>query len=373
MSRKVAIVHDYLNNYGGAEKLVNAIYELYPNADIYTAVKDVNKLSKANVFKGAKIYAPKTNGILKPLKKLMIFSYPVYFESIDLSKYQLVISSTAHFAKGLITSTETLHISYIHTPPRFLWGYKTETSIRDKWWAKIPLKVFDSYLRIWDFAAAQRPDYLITNSKNTQKRIQKFYKRDAKVIYPFYDFNLEEEEIKNIKPKEGDFYFTISREGLYKNLDFLAKQFNKLKKPLYIAGSGSLSKRLKKYESKYVKLLGFITEKEKIAYLKGCKAFVLATEDEDFGITPIEAMYFGKPVLALKSGGFKETIIEGKTGLFFNKLESKVFIESFKKLEEAKFDPVEIQKHIKKFSKKEFQKQFSEFINKKLKREKSLI
>ncbi len=364
MGYKVAIIHDYLNDYGGAEKLVNAIYQIYPKAHIYTAIKDEKKLQNAGVFINAHIQSPKTNGILKFFKKFFIFSYPIYFESLDLSQYNLVISSTAHFAKGVITKPKTLHISYIHTPPRFLWGYKTETSIRDKWWAKTPLKFFDSYLRIWDYAAAQRPDYLLTNSINTQKRIKKFYKRDSKIIYPFYDFTLNEEKIKKIKPKLGNYYFTISRKGKYKNLDFLAREFKRLKKTLYIAGSGSLDPNIKKYQGKYIKILGFIKEEKKIAYLKGCKALVLATENEDFGITPLEAMFFGKPVIALNSGGFRETVINKKTGLLFNYLTSKSFLNTFKDFESIKFNKDIIKKHAARFSKKEFQKQFKEFVEK---------
>lgn len=361
---KVAIVHDYLNDYGGAEKVVNAIHEMYPDAPIYTAVKNEEKLHKAGAFLNAKIIAPKLNGLMSPIKKLFVFSYPIYFESLDLSKYDLVISSTAHFAKGIVTGPDTLHICYIHTPPRFLWGFKTETSIRDKCWAKYPLKVIDSYLRIWDYAAAQRPDYLLTNSKNTQNRIKKFYDRDSTVIYPFYDFALSESEVKSVKAKKGDFYFTISRKGRYKNLDLIAETFNRLEKTIYIAGSGSLDPEIKRYEGKYVKILGFISEQEKAEYMKGCRAFVLATENEDFGITPIEAMSFGKPVIALNSGGLVESVVPNRTGLLYKEPsfeDLSAAIIDFEKVESA-FKLSEIKDFAKKFSKERFKKEFSEFV-----------
>ena len=366
---KVAIVHDYLNDYGGAEKVVNAIHELYPDAPIYTAVKNEKKLHKAGAFLKAKIIAPKLNGIIAPFKKLFVFSYPVYFENLNLDKYDLVISSTAHFAKGIITGPHTLHICYIHTPPRFLWGLKSETSIRDAWWAKYPLKVFDSYLRVWDYSAAQRPNYLLTNSENTRARIKKFYKRDAKVIYPFYDSNLSEKEIATIKAEEGDFYFTVSRRGKYKNLDLIAKAFNKLEKRVYIAGSGSTDPDLEQYKSDFVKLVGFISERDKISYLKGCKAFVLATENEDFGITAIEAMSFGKPVIALDSGGLRETVIDGKTGVLFKHAEVNSLVDAIKKFEEVeiwKLGKAEIREFARKFSKERFQKEFTNFVKTKL-------
>ncbi|PIR43325.1 glycosyl transferase [candidate division WWE3 bacterium CG10_big_fil_rev_8_21_14_0_10_32_10] len=366
---KVAIVHDYLNDYGGAEKVVNAIHELYPKAPIYTAVKNEGKLHKAGAFLNAKIIAPKINGIIGPLKKLFIFSYPIYFENINLQKYDLVISSTAHFAKGVVVNPHALHICYIHTPPRFLWGYKTETSIRDKWWAKIPLKFFDSFLRVWDYNAAQRPDFLLTNSKNTKERIKKFYKRDSTVIYPFYNFLLKDSEIKKIKPKKGDFYFTISRKGKYKNLNVIAEAFKNLKQTIYIAGSGSTDPDLKKYEGANVKLLGFVDEKTKISYLKGCKAFILATENEDFGITPLEAMHFGKPVIALNSGGLRETVIPNKTGLLYDSPTVGLLVECVLKFEnpKTKFQPNKIKQFADEFSKERFQKEFSEFVDSKMK------
>lgn len=365
---KVAIVHDYLNEYGGAEKVVNAIHEMYPGAPIYTAVKNEKKLHEAGAFLNADIRAPRINGLISPIKKFFIFSYPIYFETLNLQDYDLVISSTAHFAKGIRVKPEALHVSYIHTPPRFLWGYKTETSIRDKWWAK-PILVFaDIYLRMWDYAAAQRPDYLITNSKNTLKRINKFYKRDAKVIYPFYDSNLKESDVKKIKEHKGNYYFTISRKGKFKNLDLIAKTFTKLKKTIYIAGSGSLDKDLKRYESKYVKLLGFLSEEDKVGYLKGCKGFVLATENEDFGITPLEAMSFGKPVIALNSGGFKETVTK-TSGVLFDKPTVKSLSKGIKDYETRikEFKREVIKKHAAKFSKANFQKQLRDFIGEKIK------
>jgi len=368
---KVAIVHDYLNEYGGAEKVVMAIHELYPKAPIYTAVKNEKKLHSAGAFLNTDIRAPRINGLISPIKKFFIFSYPIYFENLDLQEYDLVISSTSHFAKGVRIRPDTLHISYIHTPPRFLWGYKTETSIRDRWWAKPILMFADVYLRMWDYAAAQRPDFLLTNSKNTNERIKKFYKREAKVIYPFYDSNLKQSEVAKIKAKKGNYYFTISRKGKFKNLEIIAKTFSKLKKTIYIAGSGSLDKELKQYEGKYVKLLGFLSEEEKVAYLKGCKAFVLATQDEDFGITPLEAMSFGKPVIALNSGGFKETVTK-ENGILFEKPTVKDLSGAIKEFEilYPKFKISAIIKHASTFSKANFKKEFKDFVDQKLKENK---
>ncbi|MBP7859685.1 glycosyltransferase [Patescibacteria group bacterium] len=365
---KVAIVHDYLSDFGGAEKVVNAIYEIYPTADIYTAVKNEKKLKSVNAFIGAKIYAPRLNGLIGLFKKLFVFSYPAYFENLNLQKYDLVISSTAHFAKGIITNSNSLHVCYIHTPPRFLWGLKTETSFaRDNLLLKPILVLFDSFLRVWDFVAAQRPDYLLTNSINTKRRISKFYKRDSTVIYPFYDFNLNKQEVSKIKPVEGDFYFTISRKGKFKNIDLIAKTFKRLKKVIYIAGECSKDKAVQAYAGKYVKLIGFLSEEEKISYLKGCKAFVVATENEDFGITPIEAMSFGKPIIAYKSGGYVETVKSKKTGILFKYPKYKSLKKAILKFEKTKFNEEEIVEFANKFSKENFQKQFKDFVSEKMK------
>ena len=364
---KIAIVHDYLHKIGGAEALANAIFEVFPTADIYTATYDKKLIDSLGFFRGAKIYSPRWGNLFS--KKIFISLLPSYFESIDLSKYDLIISSTAHFAKGVKTNKNQLHISYIHTPPRFLYGYEGSTRNRNKWYMKILLWPTDFYLRHKDQQFAQRPDFLLCNSKEVQARIKRIYKRDATVIYPFAEIRVTPKKGLPLFQYDNPPYLVVSRLESYKNIDLAVNVCGKNNIPLKIAGDGSEMENLKKLASKFktVKMLGLVSEEMKATLYQTCKAFLGTVKDEDFGMSLLEPMMYGKPVVALRSGGYLETVIENKTGVFFDALTEDSLIDGINKIDTIKWDADEIRKHALSFTKEKFQKNIKSFVEEKLK------
>jgi|688.fasta_scaffold00063_129 glycosyltransferase involved in cell wall biosynthesis len=366
---KVAIVHDYLHVFGGAEGVVQAIYEIFPQADIYTSTCDEEMLKKMDLFKGSKIFYPKwKNNIPGKFKrfmhKLLIANLPFYFENLDLSKYDLIISSSAHFAKGVRKSrSDQLHVSYIHTPPRFLYGFEGEIRKRSYWYWKLLLWPLDTYLRFLDQKFAQRPDYLLCNSENVRNRIKKFYNRDAKIIYPFPNIEVTEKDFQDSQLNKENFYLIISRLAAYKNIDLAIKVCGKTNRELIIGGKGPDEQMLKDIAAEYtsVKMLGFITDEKKFDLYKRCKAVLATVKDEDFGMAPLEPMLFGKPVIALKQGGYLETVDE-KVGVFFEELTIESLLTAIRELENKTLNPVKIREHALKFSKDNFKEKFKNFI-----------
>jgi len=373
---KIAIVHDYLNAYGGAESLVNSIWELWPDAPIYTALWDQTAFLGTDAFKGADIRVPRwaASRFINRFYKYFTFSFPLVYESFNLRKFNIIISSSANFAKGVLTGPDQLHISYIHTPPRFLYGYPTETAKRDKWYWKPILMPLDSFLRIWDYIAAQRPNFLVCNSGEVKSRIKKFYRRDAVVINPFFSVN---KEFEKVPAEKGDYYLVVSRMSRYKNPDKAILACSKLGKNLKVAGSGKEFEKIKEIAKGVSRLarsqgakgkidiLGFVSEEKKVALYKGCRAFIYLVEHEDFGMAALEPMYFGKPVIVLKQGGFLETVKDGYNGVFVEKptVESLIGgIKRFEKMEKKVNWEKNCKEFVKKYTKERFQKEFRSFV-----------
>lgn len=356
---RVALVHDYLNQYGGAEKTLEKIMELFPEAPIYTGILDHSKLPKK--FENRNIKTPAMNFVLKRFPKLFTFLMSSRFEDFDLSNYDLVISDGTAWAKSVITNSDQLHISYVHTPPRFLYKYSTESTLRKNILLMPLFAYLDFYLRIWDFSAAKRPDFLIANSREVQKRIKKFYKRESVVIYPPVEtsnFN----KANDIR----DYYVISGRLSSYKNFDLVVELFNNIEKNLIVIGTGIEEKNLKNLAKKNIKFLGKVSNEELHEVLSHAKGYLFPVKEEDFGIAPVEALSHGIPVLAHRSGGPLETILENKDGLFFDEvsLESLTskFLEFDKKINEDFFDRKEISERAQKFNEKYFIKNLSEFI-----------
>lgn len=365
---KVCIVHDFLVEFGGAEKTVEALAEIFPEAPIYTALYKPQKME--GVLKNRKIISAnsvsdKLFSIIPIFSKYLTFLLPIVFENFDLSDYDIIISSSSSYAKGVITKPSQLHISYIHTPPRFLYGYSVQSTKRNAWYYKPFVNIIDHFLRIWDYLAAQRADYIITNSKNVKGRIGKFYKRDAKVIYPPV-----ETKYKNIKGKgdnlEQPYYLALGRLAAYKNFDLIIKGFNLIGKPLKIIGTGTEKRHLKRIANENIEFLGRVSDEEKHKIIKDSLGLIFPVEDEDFGIVPIEAMIHGKPILAHKSGGPKETIRGGVDGILFENLELEEFAEKLrefdKKVHNGFFNAEKIKERSKNFSKEKFKQEFENFV-----------
>lgn len=359
---RVAIVVDYLNQYGGAERVLEAILAIFPQADIFTSIYDHRRFpSQSRIRRSTvKTSLPNPGHLTNLLAKYLTFLYPFVFESFDLSRYDLVISSGTIWAKGVKTRPDQLHVFYCHTPPRFLYGYPSETSRRQSWYYRPLMIVLDHCLRIWDFNTAQKPNFILTNSQNVRRRIQKFYRRPATVIYPPVTLAKIESQEENVQRR--DYFLVVSRLSTYKNIDLAIEACNRLKLPLKIAGVGKEAARLKRLAGGTVEFLGFVEENELAQLYRGCRAFLYTTLDEDFGLTPLEANAHGKPVIALRSGGVVETMIENQTALFFGEPKVESLTAGLKNFDERCFRAEDCRANAQRFGPERFQKEFKEFI-----------
>ncbi len=377
---KVALAHDYLREYGGAERVLEILHQMFPDAPVYTFYYNPEGLGEnGKRFKDWKIIPswfqkfPFANTLLSPFR---IFG-PMAFEGFDLSEYDLVISSSSatHLAKSVITKPETLHLSYIHTPPRFLYGYVTSFNYKKHWWTKVAGEIINHYMRIYDFEVSQRPDILLANSKNIARRIEKFYRRDSVVVYPPVD--LSEFKVKSAKFKvKKEYFLVLSRLVRGKGVEVVVEACSRLGLPLKVAGSGPELENLKRlatinHKLSTINFLGWVSDEERVKLLQDAKALIVASEDEDFGITSIEAQAAGTPVIAPKSGGFLETVIDGKTGLFYGgpgAVTTEALTEALKKFKPSEFNPEDLRKNAEKFSKERFKKEILALIEKELTR-----
>ena len=366
---RVAIVHDFLTYWGGAEQVLKSLHNLYPDAPIYTLLYD-KKMDE--YFPKARIrvsFLGKLPDFLKKRKKFLLPLFPTAAETFDLSEFDLVISSSGSFAKGIIVKPRTLHISYCHAPTRFLWdwyrNYLEENRIT--WMKKLLVVPILHLMRIWDRSASERVDYYVANSKNTARKIKKFYGRDSEVIYPPVDFT-KFSDMKNLPTiPEKDYYLIVSRLSAYKKIDIAIVAMNKMNLPLVIIGEGGDRKRLEKMSEGNIKFLGWQDEALLAAYYQGAKAVIFPGED-DFGITIVEAMTFGKPVLAYGRGGALETVIPGKTGELFESAVPEILADGIRRMSRnmEKYDTGEIKAFAEKFSRENFERNFKKFVDEKL-------
>ncbi|OGC38464.1 hypothetical protein A2V54_03785 [candidate division WWE3 bacterium RBG_19FT_COMBO_53_11] len=364
---KVALVHDFLNQYGGAERVLEAIHEIFPYAHVYTSLHDPTKLPlRMRNWDIRPFRLPKIP--LAHFLKYYTAFYPFLFENLDLREYDLVISSTAFFAKGALVRPGAVHISYIHTPPRFLYHYRAETGKRELFFYRPILALLDNFFRIWDYRAARRPNFIVANSQEVAKRVKKFYGRESTVVYPPVElpnaprrgsyFRAQREKMT------GEYYYlVVSRLLSYKRIDLAIKAANELKVPLRIVGTGKEEARLRRMAGPTVEFLGFVSDDKLSDVYSGCQALIFPT-DEDFGIVPVEAMSFGKPVLAFAKGGALETVLAGKTGEFFREETTASLVEAWKSFDPSKYKAKDCIVQAKRFSKDRFQKEFRAFVEK---------
>lgn len=361
---KVAIVHDILNTYGGAERVVEALLETFPKADLFVSRVTNNSQVSHIAKRVTKITFMQYLPWIPFLSKLYTPLYQLAFESIDLRKYDVIISSTAHFAKGVITNPSQLHICYCHTPPRFLYGYPSETAIRSKSLGKFLLAGLDHNLRDYDYIFGQRPDYFLTNSVTTQKRIEKFYRRTSTVINPPV-------ETTRLKPKslvvKNDSFLVVSRLVGYKNVKTVIDAFNQNGLNLMVVGDGPQKTELHTLAKSNISFSSFVSEQQLVTLYKKARALVFASSDEDFGIVPVEALAAGTPVIAFYSGGVTETV-KPVTGVFYmqNTYDSlNIAVNEFLK-REKQFSPDVLIKSAEQFSKKRFIEKIEKFVEDKL-------
>ncbi|MBU0577868.1 glycosyltransferase [Patescibacteria group bacterium] len=356
---KIAIVTDWLTNYGGAESVISAFHDLFPDAPIYTTMYKPEKMRELGKLKNVK--TTWLNKIPFVKHQWMLSLMPTAVEMMDLSDYDIVLSSCHSVSKGVITKPDALHISYCHTPMRYAWeSWDFETRLK-----KFPRILHKSIrkqikvIREWDYCAAQRVDQYIANSSHIGNQIKKYYKRNSDVIYP----PVHTEKFKPISNPTEDFYLAVGRLIPYKKFDLIVQTFNKLKKPVKIVGTGPQLEKIKDMAKDNVEVLGYVDDKKLIDLYANCKAF-LFPQLEDAGIVPLEAMAAGRPVIALNRGGSLDTMIDGKTGVLFKEQTVKSLSDAIKKFEKMKFDPKFIRKHAEKYDVEIFKEKIKDYVEK---------
>ena len=363
---KTAIVHDWFAGYAGSERVVESLTNIWKDADVFVLFNLLNEEEQKIVVKDkipTTSFLQNWRSIKKNHRKyLPLFPYAV--EQFDLSKYDLIISSSHAVAKGVLTNSNQLHINYCHTPIRYAWDlthqYLREANLTKGIKGTIA-KAILHYIRMWDAASSNRVDYFIANSNYISRRIKKTYGRDATVMYPPVDtdkFQLE--------TKKEDYYLAASRLVPYKRIDVIAEAFSGMPgKRLLIIGEGPEEKKIKSKSAVNVEFLGYQSREKLREYMQKAKAFVFAAE-EDFGIMMIEALSCGTPVIAFNKGGASETIIENETGILFNDQNPLAIAGSVKRFEQSSsFDPVKLNQYAKQFDRKIFEEKIKNFVEEK--------
>lgn len=382
---KVALVHDYIKEYGGAERVLEALHEIYPDAPVFTAVylpeflgPHRERFNNWNIKTSLAQVLPFKDKLISPLRIIA----PILFKSFDFSNFDVVIvsatgaytSNNLKFKISNLKFKKPVQICYCHTPPRYLYGYATARKWKNNWIFRILGELANHFLRLIDFKSAQNVDFFIANSRNVAERIKKFYKKDSKVIYPPVEIGIRNKNHSSKFIVPNSYFLAGGRIARPKHIDLIIEACIEINAPLKIFGRGfagyDSELRIKNSESRIkksrIEFLGEVSDGKKLELMKNAKAFIIAAEDEDFGITPVEAMSMGTPVIAFKSGGVLESVVEGKTGLFFNELTVKSLRKAIKQFEKTKFNSDNIIKHAQKFSKENFKEKISTFVENKI-------
>jgi glycosyltransferase involved in cell wall biosynthesis len=357
--RKLAITHDHLFQIGGAERVLLEFHKIYPKSPIYTLI--CNKRSR-EFLSGCDI---RTSYIQKiPLStklfKLFLTLMPKAWESFDFSEYDVILSSASAFAKGIVKPKNATHFCYCHTPTRYLWSDMEEyvDGLRVPGFLRSILINILENMKEWDYKKAQEVDYFIANSKFIAQRIKKYYNKESHVIYPPVDVENFYSDTKE------NYYILVSRLRPYKKIDLAIQAFNQLKLPLKIIGGGDINYYKSKAKNN-IEFLGEIGDEEKFKYLSRAKAFI-HPQEEDFGISLVEALASGCPVIAYKKGGALETMVDGKTGVFFEEQNWPSLAEAILDFNKMNFDHDFIKNHAQSFSKERFETEIANYINEKL-------
>ena len=349
---KIAFVYDRINKLGGAEKILLALHQVYPQAPFYTAV-----YSPRAAFWAKKLSVQPSFLNYFPLAKTHHELYPwltsMAFESFNFDQFDVVVSVTSAEAKAVITQPKTLHLCYCLTPTRYLWSHRRQYT-HDPALGKF-LRFWLTYLQRVDLINAARPDVYAAISKTVQQRIKKYYHRDSKVIYPPI------ETVKfSFRPAQ-DYFLLVSRLVPYKNINLAIQAFNQLQQKLVIVGFGREAARLKQLAGPTIKLTGQVADQELVKLYQHCQALIMPQE-EDFGLVCLEAQAAGKPVIALQSGGATETIINQQTGIFFKQPTVDSLVAGVKQFNSRSWDMNFIQAHARKFDTRIFINNFTNFV-----------
>ena len=355
---KIALVHDYLIQYGGAERVLECIAEIWPYAPVYTLIYDEEKTH--GIFKGKRIYTSFLQNFPYSRKNHRIFPplMPPAIEQFDFSQYDIVLSDSSSYAKGIITPPETLHICYCHTPMRYAWD-DCQKYIDEFGFPQIVKKIIPflmNYIRVWDRMSADRVDEYIANSRFVAGRIKKYYKKDSIVINPPVDI-----EKFSIDDKKEDYFLMVGRLMTYKRFDIVIEAFNKLNWPLKIIGRGPDEKRLRKIAGPSIKFTGRLSDDELAKTYARAKAFIFPQE-EDFGIVAIEAMASGKPIIAFRGGDIIEHAREGREALYFDEQTPEALTEVLQKFNPDNFDPHKIREKALPFERELFKAKIKNYV-----------
>ncbi len=357
---KIALVHDYLVQNGGAERVLESFCDIFPDAPIFTLL--YNKDAMKGSFEDKKIITSSLQNNIFASKYHRIFPplMPSAIEEFDFSMYDVVLSDSSSFAKGIITRPETLHISYVHTPMRYAWD-DCQKYTQDFGWPFSLEKLVPflmNPIRLWDRASSYRIDKCIANSKFVASRIKKYWNKDSTVINP--PVSIDNFFVSKV---QKDYFLMVGRLITYKRHDIVIEAFNKSGLPLKIIGRGPEMKKLKKKAKSNIEFLGRVDDNQLAKYYAESRAFIFPQE-EDFGIVAIEALASGKPIIAFKGGDIVEHVIDGEHGVFFLKQTPQSLQEAIDKFTKMKFNPQEIRKRAEKFDKKKFEKQIKDYVEK---------
>lgn len=358
---KLAIIHDFLSQDGGAEKVLEAMHEVWPDAPTYTLFFDKKRFphfAKKTIYTSFLESFPGVRNHYQWLLPLM----PTATEQYDLREYDVVLSNASAFCKGVLTKPGTVHLSYCHTPTRYLWSdahqYLKDTRV--PFFAQLALQPLLSLLRAWDYLAAQRPHIMIANSKTVQKRIKHYYHRESEVLFPPVDVAFFSQGTR--KKTEQPYFLCGGRLVPYKRFDLIIEAANRTKLPLLVFGSGPMEAHLKKMAGPTITFLGKISAEQLRDTYAGATAFI-HPQEEDFGITPVEAMAAGCPVIAYAKGGASETVVHGTTGILFHEQTWECLASILLSFKRADFSSQDISKHAHLFSKEAFQTQLQHIVS----------
>ena len=355
---KVALVHDYLNQYGGAERVLEELHTLFPSAPVYTSMYWPEKMSPTIRRLDVRTSFMQRLPMVTRNHQPFLLLYPLAFESFDLSEFDVVISNSSAFCKGVVTTPGTLHICYCLTPMRWVWNYHAYVD-RERlgWMARMVLPAAISQLRAWDVATAQNVDRFLSISRTVSSRVRKYYRREASVIYPPVNcdaFALPPAPVDN-------YYLVVARLMPYKRIDLAVDAFTRLGIPLKIVGSGRHQTELRARAGRNVEFVGHVSDAELKQLYARCRGFVFPGE-EDFGIAPLEANASGRPVVAYAAGGALDTVVDGQTGVLFERQEVNSLIGAIRRAEAIDWDSLELRQHARKFDRQVFRDQLLAFV-----------
>jgi glycosyltransferase involved in cell wall biosynthesis len=355
---KLAIVHDYLNQYGGAERVLEKLHELFPEAPVYTSIYD--PLTMPDDYRRWDIrtsFMQRFPGVMRHHQTFLPF-YPLAFESFDLSEYDLVISNSSAWCKGVHTPPSTLHLCYCLTPMRWVWNYR-EYVQRERFGRPIrmALPLMMNWLRLWDRVTADTVDQFATISRTVAARVGKYYRRDSTVIHPPVDtasFHTSEDH--------DDYFLVVSRLIPYKRIDLVVDAFNRLGLPLVIIGDGRDRPALQARAGDNIRFLGKVSDEEARRLYARCRAFLFPGE-EDFGITPVEAQASGRPVIAYAGGGALDTVVDGVTGKLFYPQTVEALVDAVTSFNDADYDPAAIRRNAERFDTACFKRELLRWVD----------